>query len=1265
MQTKTLPFLRAFKLFVILSVFLLSCRSADHPSIEQPVQQDQTHYSGISHQLIQKTPPGIRFEHYTIEDGLSMSTVYDLIQDRNGYIWVATEDGLNRFDGYEFKIYRPAIDDPDGLNISNIHSLFEDRDGFIWLGGCMGGIIRYDPYQDSFQQLNPDSNVPNIKILTIYSIEQDHTGLLWFASNDGLFRYDPGKDIWQYFQSKADDPSSLSSDEVFSVVEDSSNRLWIGTSQGLDRFEWETEEFFHFQHDPDDPGSLHGSGVYTIFEDRAGFLWVGTTDGGPNRLDPGVEMFDYWVFDPDDPDSISNDSILAITEDSAGYLWIGTRQGLNLFDQDDEVFTRYLTSEEAPDSLSDDWVHAVYIDRTGSLWVGTAYGGVNHFDPLSGQFRHFVPSPSVSDQISENSVWSIYEDMSGVLWLGTNGGGLKKCLLSTGVCQHFRHEEDNPASLGHDVVVDIRPAGDGSLWLATWGGGLNRFDPNTGIFSQYRSDVDDPASISSDIVWLIYEDSRGSLWIGTGGGLNRFDPQTEQFTRYLHDPDDPGSISNDQIVAIYEDSTRQLWIGTQDGLNVFKPDTGTFTHIYHDPEDPQSISHNTVFAIHEDASGTLWFGTYGGGLNQYDPAANTFEHYRAAEGLVNDSIYGILEDDPGNLWISTNNGISKFDPVAVTFKNFGVEDGLQAGEFNFNAYFEDENGNMFFGGVNGVTIFHPNTIIPNPYQPSIVLQSISQGGMPIELDEAFEYSTDLTLLWPNNYFDFEFAAISYFQPEHNQHAYKLENFDEDWNEIGTRRFGRYTNLPGGTYTLRLKGSNNDGLWNEEGTSITIKVVPPIWQSWWFLASFGLLVMGVAFLGYRLRIGNLETRRRELEKDVEERTQEINKRQRQIEALYHADEDLYRHLDLDQVLQALVDNAVQILEADKGALLCWDEQHENLVIQASHNFSSFTINYVRIPAGKGVVGQVAVSGEPAVVEDVAVDPRVTLQITKREKIRSFIQVPIKIGGEIFGVFSADYMRPRSFSEDDKRLLLSLAQRAATAIQNAQSFRQASELAATQERNRLARELHDAVTQTLFSASLIAEALPALYERDPEKGRQRLAKLRQMSRGALAEMRALLLELRPTALVETSLGDLLRQLGEAAIGREGIPVDVGIEGQSPLPAEVHIALYRIAQEAMNNILKHARASQVKMVMRYLTDQSGMLEAIELSVEDDGRGFNTQELAPERLGLAIMRERAQSIGATLEIESQPGKGTQIFVRWNAERMEDERKPHSCIDR
>ena len=388
--------------------------------------------------------------------------------------------------------------------------------------------------------------------------------------------------------------------------------------------------------------------------------------------------------------------------------------------------------------------------------------------------------------------------------------------------------------------------------------------------------------------------------------------------------------------------------------------------------------------------------------------------------------------------------------------------------------------------------------------------------------------------------------------------------------------------------------------------------------------------------FNLMAGKLQASYAQLEQRVADRTKELD-------TLYRADEVLLTHLQLERLLEALVGVAVDILKSDKSSLLVWDAQQEKLIVGAARGFSAQTLERMSFGVGEGVIGEVIASGEPIAVEDTLADPRVARQITDPEEIRAFIHVPLRIKGQVFGVFNFDYLVPRAFSDDEKRLFLALAQRAALAIENARLYEQAQMAATVEERQRLARELHDAVTQTLFSSSLIAEVLPRLWDRDPAQGLQRLEELRQLTRGALAEMRTLLLELRPTALVEADLGDLLRQLGEAFTGRSRLPVELQLNGSAPIPPEVKVSLYRIVQEALNNIAKHAEASQVTISL--CREPQG----VEISIADDGRGFDLATVSADHLGLRIMRERAGEISADLLVESEIGAGTQITVRWN----------------
>jgi signal transduction histidine kinase/serine phosphatase RsbU (regulator of sigma subunit)/streptogramin lyase len=572
-----------------------------------------------------------------------------------------------------------------------------------------------------------------------------------------------------------------------------------------------------------------------------------------------------------DPYSLSDDNIRYIYEDRIGQLWLGTRDGLNRFDSDRQTFIRYYNDPANPHSLSANHILSVFEDRAGVLWVGTNGGGLNKFNRAIEAFAHFTNTSNNPNRLSDSMVWTIFEDDEGLLWVGTSNG-LNKFDRVAGTFTHYHHDADDPTSLSTDFIPVLIEDHNGVLWVGADEGGLNKFDQETETFTTYRHDPEDPTSLSDDDVWSLYEDSGGTLWVGTwGGGLNRFDQETETFTRFLHDPEDPRSVSDNVIRTIFEDGAGTLWLGTNGGgLNKFDRASESFSHYFHNPDDPRSLSDNVVRTIYEDQAGTLWIGVDGGGLNKFDRETETFTHYREKDGLINDTIYGILEGDQGQLWLSTNNGLSHFNPQTEIFNSYNVSDGLQSNEFNQGAYYKSESGELFFGGINGFNAFFPDQIKDNPYPPPVVLTSFQIFNQDVMLDKALYEIGDIELSYQDSVVSFEFAALDYTAPAENQYAYKLEGVDKDWVEAGNRRFATYTHLDGGEYTLRLKGSNNDRVWNEEGTTIRLTVTSPPWQTWWAYALYAIAA-GAVVAGYaRFRTAQharaLKRQRRELEQE---------------------------------------------------------------------------------------------------------------------------------------------------------------------------------------------------------------------------------------------------------------------------------------------------------------------------------------------------------------------------------------------------------------
>jgi signal transduction histidine kinase/ligand-binding sensor domain-containing protein len=1255
-KKKLIPILFSL-LPIAITLFTSSCSGVSEPSKEQPPPSPSVAQVTDFPTSAKKISPGqhLRFEAISLEDGLSQSTVFCILQDSQGFMWFGTEDGLNKYDGYTFTVYKNDSDDSNSLGSNWITAIFEDDSGILWIGTRDGGLDRYDQTLDQFT----------------------------------------------HYRNNPEDPTSLSDDEITALYQDRDGVLWIGTGGGgLDRFDQENERFIHYQHDPDDPNSLSSNAVSAIYDDQEGTLWIGTADRGLNRLVMSEdERWRHYVNDPSDPHSLSHDNISAIFEDQSGVLWVGTKGGgLNRFDQESKWFIHYQYDPDDRESISDDEITAIYQDREGVLWIGTFFGGVNILDPEKEIFTHYQNVPGDPYSLSSDIVESIFQDREGVLWFGTIAGGINKLSTERWYFAHYKNNPDDPNSLGDNMVRALHQTPEGDIWIGSMFGGLDRFDRANGTWVHYRYDPNDPSSLSNDWVSAIYLDHSGVLWIGTRSALDRFNPETDTFTHYQADPDGQLRSRSNNITAIYEGHESDFWIGTADGLFRFDRENENWNyHYHHDPDDPSSLT-NIVLSILEDQDGVLWIGTAGGGLdrldletetsanyqndpddphslsqnhilsivqdlkgklwiatldgfNKFDPAKETFIHYREKNGLPNDTIYCVLEDRGGNLWASTNNGLSRFDPYLETFNNYGVKDGLQSNEFNGSACNVSESGEMLFGGINGFNAFFPEHIQDNPTNPPIVLTSLVHSDEQVILDHTDGDMSEVTFEWPDNAFEFEYAALSFAQPEKNQYAYYLEGFEETWNEVGTRRSGQYTNLPGGTYTLRVKGSNNDGVWNEAGTALKITIVPPFWGTWWFIGIAILTLAGIAYGGYRLRIRSLEARGRELEMQVTSRTKELS-------ALNEVANVVSRSLNLDQVLTNALDKTLAVVEIEAGGIYLLQEDEQTLNIAVHKGLSAQIVAEVdNLKVGEGFSGQVVQTGEPLVVQNLSKDPRLTRSIIKESGFHSLAIAPLVSRGQVLGTLFVINSDVREFSQQDIELILSIGGQIGVAVENAKLYERAQQVAVVEERQRMARELHDSVTQSLYSLTLFSEAARHLAEEQGSKSiEQQIKQIGVIGTQALKEMRLLVYELQPPELERDGLVRALRRRLETVEGRAGVAARVEVEELARLPGKVELEFFRIAQEALNNALKHAAAASVVVYLR----QEG--EQVEMEIVDDGVGFEPGSIKDSAgMGLVSIQERTEQLGGIVTVNSKLGEGTRIKVTLaNVDNIEIQDRPN-----
>ncbi len=1498
--------MRRLPQILLILAFLLGTPKLVYANIE-PDESD--FYPGIS----------FRFEKLSIDDGLSQNAGLALLQDSQGFLWIGTQDGLNRYSGVDLITYKNDPDDTNSISHNSIISLFEDHEGMLWIGTWGGGLNRFNPNTNQIDRFLPDEN----------------------------------------------NPDALSNATVTAIVEDQNGQLWIGTQNGLEMFDRESGKFIHYKSTESDPTSLSSNVISTIELSNDGKLWVGTGSfslegNGLNLFDPnsGIAKRYQGVSPCMQPSNVSS-----IKEMMDGSLWVGyggyavSGGGLAHFNPETNQCEQFL-NENDRGQIVDNNVTDILIDQNQTLWVtmwnsGLFYKSLDN----NGDFQSIQHDAGDFDSLSSNNTYSLLLDRSKVLWIGTLSAGINKINLMSLQFRTYRNNGNNPSSIHSNHIGTFSETSDGTVWVGTWDSGLARFEPSTGSFTHFQFNPDDETSISSDLVMSLFTDHKDQLWIGTlGGGLNRFDASNNQFVRFMHDESDPSSLIDNQVTNILQDKQERLWIMTMGGLsrkdpneNGFinysfsenglggplvsgmidgdllwigtwgaglyqldlsdpknlDPNTATWRIMKNDPENSNTISDNSIWVIHKSSTGLIWLGSQIG-LNRYDPQTESFEHYTENDGFRNTTILGILEDSLGNLWITTNNGLVKFDPVSERVQIFDKADGLQGNEFNSNGYFNSlKTGDFYVGGTNGFSVFNPLDIVPNQVAPNIVITDfkVFNESMPFNMQS----KEPIALTYKQNFISFEFAALDFQSPEMNQYAYQLENFDPGWVVSGTRNFASYTNLPGGEYTFKVKAANSNGVWNETGVSINLKIIPPFWQTWQFRLGGILLLSIIGFTLASLRTKEIRNQKRKLEEEVFQRTSEL--KLAQLELKQRAEKDLsvsearfqtmFEHspvgmgiLSLDrkiidsnpamcamlgytreeligrspavstfpedfadsslrhkQLLSGEIDHYIDerryirkngevfwalvsmsmvrdsngepiymvgvISDIDKqkksaenlresearframfensgigitlvgldrkvlavndslariagrtseelvntsGAMISHPDDvnvgAENYFKLVSGELNSYqverryirkdnkpywvkqTISAVRDPEGKIMylvvmvedidsqkndqenlrksearfkamfdntsVGVAIMSLErrvldlnhaaemiigrtkeelkdldPAVLshpDDVTVGQQEFVEMIsgKRSgfsmekryilKDNQFIWarvtyssvvdasgLPQYLIGIIEDITEEKLTREKLARQeaDYRQMLENRITERTEELNKANELLQkkAAQEAVVAERTRLARDLHDAVTQTLFSATLIADVLPDIWDLNQNEGYKRLEELRQLTRGALAEMRTLLVELRPNALVDVALPVLLRQLTEAMIGRARIKISLNIEGDQKLPPEVQVGLYRITQEALNNIGKHARASQALVNLR-------LENPVRLTIEDDGVGFDPGLVTADHLGLKIMRERAESIGAKFSIYSEPGEGTQITFIWQPEK-------------
>jgi two-component system, sensor histidine kinase ChiS len=794
--------------------------------------------------LLYPQPGGNKFDQISIEQGLSQSTVYALLQDNDGFMWFGTQDGLNRYDGYMVTVFKHNPDDSNSLSDNTIWSLLSDSRGNLWIGTMRGGLNCYNLHENKFTHYKYDENDSStISENDVTSLYEDSKGNIWAGTRSkGLNRLNTSTGKVTRYKYSEKNKSSISNNAIRTICEDNKGNLWIATGRGLSKLSFDNnvrevsvpvfERYYNFMQEG---GDNSANNIRVLYTDKRGVLWVGTWGSGLYIFDSNSSRL--TSVETKKENGISAEFISAIYEDSDDNLWISTfDSGFLVYDR----ISRKLISHESSGGM------ALYEDRSGIMWLGTFTGGVKVYDKRKNRFRHYY-DPDIS---SRNLVQAVLEDNDGELWIGTYGGGLKRFRdKSRKNFVIYTNDPLNQRSITNDKVFSLFQSSDGAIWIATEGG-LNRFDKARGSFISY------PA-FGSELILALNEDSNGNIWIGNSSGITIFNREKNTFEKNL-------SSQVKGVMTIYRDGD-DIWVGTlRNGVHCYKngdfnktvsyyPITGVLTG----EKTGSSINNSSVISIYRDSKGIIWLGTYGGGLNRFDTVNESFRYYTVKDGLPNDVVYGILPDNSGNLWLSTNKGISRFNPEKEIFRNYDAKDGLQGNEFNQGSYFASNSGELFFGGVYGFNAFNPDEIKDNEYIPPVYLTSFKVFDEVLPLTSSLAITKKIELSYFQNFFSFEFVALNYTSPEKNHYKYILEGFEKTWHNVSSeRRYASYTNLDPGEYTLRVIGSNNDGIWNEAGTWVTIVIKPPFWKTIWFRVSAVLILITIIIMIYKYRINQL-------------------------------------------------------------------------------------------------------------------------------------------------------------------------------------------------------------------------------------------------------------------------------------------------------------------------------------------------------------------------------------------------------------------------
>ncbi|MDP4210490.1 MAG: two-component regulator propeller domain-containing protein [Bacteroidota bacterium] len=774
-------------------------------------------------------PRYLNFDNFTIESGLSNNVIHYIFQDKKGWMWFGSSQGLNKFDGYKFTCFNQNPANPQSLDGKLVRSILEDTQGSLWVGTEKGGLNKFNREKETFTHFYEPFQNFTLKGKSVNIIRQDRKGMLWLGTNKGLVQFDPDGKIIAVFSHQDKNNNSLINNDVKVIQFDPFGNLWIGTKSGLDIFNPATRTFRHVIYS----STMPGDEIQTIFRNDDGQMWVGTFKQGIFIINPLTLKSKQFIIDPT---SERGYTVRSIIKDKQGKYWIGTRGGLYIYSGETGKYSFFSHDDREAESLCHNSIMDIFQDAKGDIWIATR-SGISYAVSEKQVFRKYKALPHDNRYLNNNELYAFWMDGQGKLYIGTEEGGINVLNCAAGTFSYIMHDKNNSGSLSKNCVKALLGDNAGNLWAGTYMGGINVINLKTGHITQYQNQPGNDKSLSHNMVWALYLDPQNNMWVGTEIGLDRFDTQTNSFVHYNN------IVKGQQVIWIKSDSQNDLWVSTNDNLMIYNQTTHQ-TRRY-------NIRSRMML---EDKHGRFWLTTLDKGLAQFDKNKGIVKFYDQSKGIANNQSYGLIEDNAGYFWISTINGLSRFNPEKETFKNFDRQDGLQNNQFQYGACYKTPEGELIFGGITGFNIFNPAEIKDNGYEPPIVLtalrifnKEITLGSQPGNvLQKSINESHEIELRYSQNVFTLEFVALNYANASKNKYQYRLKGFEKEWNAPTLQHSVTYTNLDPGEYVFMVRGANNDGVWNKKPLEVKIKILPPFWKTWWFKI---LLITFILFLIY--------------------------------------------------------------------------------------------------------------------------------------------------------------------------------------------------------------------------------------------------------------------------------------------------------------------------------------------------------------------------------------------------------------------------------